>query len=113
MDKNQTSYTTSRPTTRRASATFRLHGHLAEGNLARAATAEVVGTFVLVLAITVVAVAATLARPIAGAPYGSLAVFFANGRALAILVASLGHISGGHFNPAVTIGLAASSRFPW
>ncbi len=40
-----------------------LHGHQLERNLARAVTAEAIGTFILVLAITCAAVAATLSRP--------------------------------------------------
>ena len=37
----------------------------------------------------------------------------AGGLALAIAVASLGHISGAHLNPAVTLGQAINGRFPW
>ena len=64
------------------SAVVFLHGHQLEHNLARAVTAEAAGTFVLVLAITSAAVAAALSRPVAGAPYGSLAVPVAGGLAL-------------------------------
>jgi MIP family channel proteins len=35
---------------------------------------------------------------------GPLGIALAHGLAMAIMVTSLGHISGGHFNPAITIG---------
>src|SRR5580700_1891943 len=35
---------------------------------------------------------------------GLLGIALAHGLAIAIMVTSLGHISGGHFNPAITIG---------
>ena len=75
--------------------------------------AELFGTFILVFAITATAVAAGQNRPIAGVGLDSLAVVLANGLTLAALAAVLGPASGGHFNPAVSVGLAAIGRFPW
>jgi MIP family channel proteins len=90
-----------------------LHGHRLAGSLLQATGAEALGTLMLVLTITMTAVAATLARPVAGAPYGSLAVAAAGGLALAALITTLGPVSGAHLNPAVTLGLACNRRFPW
>ena len=39
-----------------------------------------------------------------------VAVALANGLAIGIMVTNLGHISGGHFNPAITLGFVATRR---
>lgn len=90
-----------------------LHGHELRSDGGRAAVAELAGTFVLVLAIVSVAIAATLNTPVAGGAYSSETVALAGGGALAVMVAALGPLSGAHFNPAVTVSLALTGRFPW
>ena len=75
--------------------------------------AEALGTFILVLAIISVAIAAGLRRPVAGLPYSSETVAVAGGFALIVIVASIGKRSGAHVNPAVTVALAVDQKFPW
>jgi aquaporin Z len=78
--------------------------------------AEFLGTFVLVLGGAGAAVlAASFPAEDAGNPLGIgfLGVSLAFGLAVLVMAYAVGHVSGGHFNPAVTIGAAAAGRFAW
>src|SRR6476659_1093063 len=71
----------------------------------RKVLAEVVGTFFFFF-VSIVSVATAGNNGSFSALYGA----FATGLALAIAISALGHISGGHFNPAVTIGMLTARR---
>lgn len=68
--------------------------------------AEALGTFLLLFG----AVGTAL---FAGEHVGVLGIALAFGLAIVAGAYTWGPISGGHFNPAVTVGLAAAGRFAW
>jgi len=72
--------------------------------------AEFIGTFWLVLG---GCGSAVLAAAFPGLGIGFAGVALAFGLTVLTMAYALGPISGGHFNPAVSVGLAVAGRFSW
>jgi aquaporin Z len=74
----------------------------AQRDLLTKVVAEAVGTFALIF---IGAGAGALGADLTG-------VAFAHGLVIGVMVCAVGHISGGHFNPAVTFGFWITKRLP-
>lgn len=75
-------------------------------NQTRALVAEFVGTFALIF----IGALAIVTDQHTGGQVGLLGVAVAHGLILALMINATGHISGGLFNPAVTVGLWAARK---
>ena len=74
----------------------------------RSLLAEAIGTFALVFA----GCGAIVVDAKTGA-LGHLGVALTFGLVIMVMIYAVGHISGAHFNPAVTFAFALSRHFPW
>ena len=69
--------------------------------------AEFIGTFALVL----IGCGTVSANQLAGGAVGHVGISLAFGLVIMCMIYCLGHISGAHFNPAVTIAFATTRHF--
>src|SRR6478735_4225629 len=76
--------------------------------LARQALAELIGTFALVFAGCGAIMVDSTTHAL-----GHVGVAISFGLVIMVTIYALGHISGAHFNPAVTFAFALTRHFPW
>ena len=76
--------------------------------LARALAAELIGTFALVFAGAGAVMVDAKTHAL-----GHVGVAFTFGLVIMAMIYAVGHISGAHFNAAVTFAFALSRHFPW
>ena len=74
----------------------------------REALAEGIGTFILVFAGT----GAVMVNSISGGSVTHIGISFVFGAVVTALIYGIGHLSGAHFNPAVTLAFWTSGFFP-
>lgn len=77
-------------------------------SLLRRNSAELIGTYALVTAgCGAIMVDATTGE------LGHIGVALTFGLVIVVMIAAMGHLSGAHFNPAVTLAFALTRHFPW
>jgi len=77
--------------------------------IAQAALAEGIGTFTLVFAGT----GAVIIDATTNGAVTHVGIGLTLGLVIFVMISAVGHISGAHFNPAVTLAFAAARHFPW
>jgi MIP family channel proteins len=77
--------------------------------LSRSLLAEAIGTFALVFA----GCGAIMVDAKTGGALGQVGIALSFGLVIMIMIYAVGHISGAHFNPAVSFAFALTRHFPW